>query len=401
MLKNFHNLFNWVSQNKKKINIILIVLIIIRFVFLNYINWKWGLLTSGRAGIQYGGDSMRYIDGVERLFNNTPFYFPQADYLGYIFFLAFIKIIGAGLEAALLFQLFFALISAYALYDITKSITKNKTAGIVASGLYLVNPFITTYHLYVLTESLYTSFLIFSVWSLYKMFEKKNYKYYILSFLIICITSSIRPNGWVLFPIFFYFIIMHSGIKRHIKYITFLIIILLFSLSAIFIPEFNKAIQNDASGENLVQGNVIWGGGEQKLSMPTDPSLENKNWTSAYSYVAKHPLACLKLAAYRVASETLTLNRPWMSDKFRIRFLLWVLPGYFLAIFGFIFFRKNIAVKIASVVILAQLLIISLTHADHDFRFILYILPLIYLLGSCGLLFFYYKIKTRIGKEHR
>ena len=370
-----------------------------RFVFLNFINWKWGLLTSGRPGIQFAGDTYRYLDGAEQLLNNSDLYFPQTNYLGYIYFLAFVKFIGDGLEIGLVFQLFFALVSALALYDITKAITSNKTASIIASGLYLINPFITTYHLYILTESLYTSFLIFSLWGLYKSFEKKQFKYYILTFIIICLTASIRPNGWLLFPILFYLIIQYSNLKKYLKYTSIIIVIIFFSLSAVFISGFNKAIQKEASCQNLVNGTVIWGNAEQKLNMPLDTIIENKNWTNSYSYIAKHPIDCIKLATYRVASETLTLNRPWMSLKFRIRFLIWVLPAYFFAIFGYFLFKQKIAVKISGIFILTQLILISLTFADHDFRFILYILPIIYLLCSCGILFFYRKFKSKIGNH--
>ena len=394
MRRKINNCFNWLSKNKRLLNNLLIVIILIRFILLNYVNWNWGLLTTGKSGVQFGQDSSRYIDGAAHLLSNVPFEGTEIFYLGYVFLIAFVKILGAGLEMALLIQLAFALLASYAIFDLARFITSNKTVGIIAAGLFLSNPFITTWHLYIHTDSMYFSFLIFSTWSIYKTIEKHHLKYYIFSFAIVCITALVRPSGWILLPLYFIFILSFSNLKTLIKYILSLIIICLFFISAAYLPLFNKAIQEAPAAEMLLNGGVIWGRPDQNINMPKDPNLEKKNWIYAYNYIVKHPLACLKLATYRVATELLPVHRPWISTKFKIRFLIWVLPAYLLAVFGVFAYKKNAAVIIALTIIVTNIFVISLTHADHEFRFLLYILPLIYLLAVCGLYNVFNKCKS-------
>ena len=156
------NSLSFIMNNKKAIGYTLIALIIIRFLYLNYINWTYGALSTGIPGVQYWLDSDRYLFGAENLLNGSHITTRGNQYMGYIIFIASFKFLGLSIKVIPLIQICIALLSASALYDLSKSITKSRFSSIFAIGLYLLNSFICMWHMYIMTESLYTSFVIFS-----------------------------------------------------------------------------------------------------------------------------------------------------------------------------------------------------------------------------------------------
>jgi 4-amino-4-deoxy-L-arabinose transferase-like glycosyltransferase len=378
---------DWVYRNKGICLGVIAALALIRFGYLIYYNWTCG--NTGTSGVQYYVDSYRYLDGANQLLKHQPFGHKQVEYSGYIALLAFVKWATLPLEVVIAIQVIMALVSSWFLYDMAKSITGSRAAGIIAFGLYLANPFIAVWHLYILTESLYTSFLIIVVWSIGRALQQGSYKFCLLAFSMVCITATIRPNGWILFPTIGCLLILKSKYKPLIKYTGTLAVITLFAVGVACFPPSNKVIQNVEKGvamnDLLTNGEVVWGHKELRLNMPQDSALQQANWTSSYMYILKHPFACTKLGAYRISSELLELNRLWYSTKYHILLLLWLWPAYLLAIIGAVRFKSSVNVKTALFIILGHLLIIALTYAEHEHRFLNYFLPLIYLLSACGI----------------
>jgi len=379
-------LFDWLTQNKKMCLALILLLILLRFGYLNYYNWHYG--NSGQPGVQYYVDSYRYLDGAQNLLQNQPLGHKQAEYIGYIGLLAFAKWAGGSMGAVVVFQVLMALLSAWFLYSMARKITGSKFAGMAAIGLYLANPFITVWHLYVLTESLYTSFVIISVWSIVKACEKRVFKFYILCFIVILTTATIRPNGWILMPIMFSAFILNSSLRPYMKYAAISLVAITFLIGVACIPASNQIIQkvegSVTMNDLLMRGEVVWGHPELRLSMPEDTAVKKQNWTSSSGYIIGHPFACTKLALCRVSSELLEVNRPWYSLRYRILLFIWLWLAYILAIIGWINYRKETNVKVALWIVLGHILIIALTYAEHEHRFLNYFLPLIYLLSACG-----------------
>ncbi len=385
--------FSFISNvNRRTIYFLLIILALSRFFYLNYINWTNGELCTGKGGIQYGYDAYRYLDGAERVINHQKFIEDESKYTGYIFLIAFVKTAGMDLSFVLIMQLIFALLASLALYDIGKSITKSKAAGLLAAGFYLINPFITQWHLFIHTESFYSSMLTISTWTIYKAVIKNNLKFYIISLIIISYTALIRPNGLIIFPIFFCFAIIAQKINLKIKIISVASIIITFFLILIYVPVFSNNVKVLETHDLLLKGEIIWGHKESQLDMPKETASENNYSKLGFMYILKHPITVTKLAIHRVAAELLPIYRPWNSTKFIIRFLLWMLPAYILSLIGAVFLRRNIGISIIMSIIISHLFIIACTYSDQEFRFLMYILPLIYLMGVFGLYEVYKKI---------
>ena len=394
-------LYNNVFKFKNAIFYIVLILILFRFVEINCFNWNHG--NTGTNGIQYYIDSYRYIEGSEQILKNELPGEKKIEYLGYVFLLAIIKKIGLSFFAVICIQLFLALLSSSFLFDITKSITKSRLISLFAVGFYLANPFINVWHLYILTESLYTSFVIISAWFIIKSVERKKISFYILSFIIVCITASIRPNGWILFPLMIGCFLIFLNYKWYLKILFAILIALVFVMGIALIPSLNKIVCNVGSSQTsiskvFISGEVVWGHKELRLKMPEDSTLAYGNWVNGYSYIFKHPFICGKLAIYRVANELWQINRSWYSFEYKLRLFYWLIPYYLLAIIGVLFLWKNRNIKIVFSIIIAHLFIIAITYGEHEHRFLTYFLPLIYVLSSCGIFILYKYILKIIYK---
>lgn len=381
----------WVQANKKFIYFALISLFISCFLYLNYINWTSGSLCTGKRGIQYGYDAARYINGAERILTNEPFVEKENRYLGYILLIALNKTIGFDLSFVLLFQLIFASFASFTLYDLARLISKSRIIGILAAGFYLINPFIVQWHLFIHTESLYSSLLVISAWAIYKSTQMNTFNSYSVASLIVIYTALVRPNGWAVIPIFLCFIIGSQKINLKIKLTSFVVVMFLFSLFIACFLIFNNRVKSVKTADLFMSGQVIWGHTELKVAMPKECCLGKNNSFSAIKYVFKHPVSVIKIGIIRIFTELFPLNRPYLSTKYILRFLFFMLPAYFFAVIGFLSFRRNRGVLILSSIIILHLCIIAITFSDQEFRFLIYILPLIYLLTAIGITPFFKK----------
>ena len=374
----------FIKNNKKVISYILIALILIRFLYLNYINWKYGALTTGVPGVQYWLDSDRYLFGADNLLNSLPVESRGGQYLGYIVFIAFFQLLGFSIEIIPIIQICIALLAAYLLYNLTKSITGSRLSGIVSFGLYLLNPFITTWHLFILTESLYSSFVILACWSIYKVHLNPSIKNYILCSIILIATIFIRPNGWIFIPIACCFFIFYSKkliLKIRVSLIS--LTLLLFIIGAASIPAFNKSIEATTPYELMIKGEVIWDHPSERIKMPEDLSYKNSNWSNGFFYIIHHPISCIKLASLRIGKMFIQI-REHHSFKYKAHILLWILPAYLLALIGIFYCKKRSITFLITSIIIGHSIIVGLTYATHESRFIIYILPIIYVLSGCG-----------------
>ena len=79
------------------------------------------------------------------------------------------------------------------------------------------------------------------------------------------------------------------------------------------------------------------------------------------------------------------------SAKYKLHIMLWILPAYILALIGLIYYKKRSIIILIIAVIIGHSIIVGLTYATHESRFIIYILPIIYFLSGCGLSIVYKK----------
>ena len=134
----------------------------------------------------------------------------------------------------------------------------------------------------------------------------------------------------------------------------------------------------------MLKGEVIWNHPRERIKMPKDFNNGNSNWRKGYKYIIEHPISCLKLASYRIGKMFIQI-REHHSLKYKIHILIWIIPAYFLALIGIIKYFRSSAIILVLSVLFGHSIIVGLTYATHESRFIIYLLPIIYFLSACGL----------------
>lgn len=389
--KTIKSILVWCESNRNLLLWSGVSLLLLWFLRLNYINWDTGALSNGLHGVKHWLDTDRYTGGAESIINGTPLVGRQIQFVGYMIVIAITKMLGLPIESVAIIQILTAVLAAFALFDATKTISSSTLAGFVASALFLANPFLVSWHMYVLTESLYTSFVIFSFWSLVKLYHNRKLKNYFVAIAILVPTMFIRPNGWILLPIFIGFIIITLSVSKKTKLFSALGAVVVFVLAMSFLPIFNKSIQITTPVENLQKGITVWGHDELSVEMPQDSDIERDNWVGGVKYIFKHPIPTIKLATLRVGYSLIHI-RPYHSTKYQLRVLFWILPAYLLTLIAIWFYRKKREILIPIAVVLAHLFVIAVSYAEHDSRFDIYILPIFYCMAGWG----FYKIISNV-----
>ena len=117
--------------------------------------------------------------------------------------------------------------------------------------------------------------------------------------------------------------------------------------------------------------------------MPKDLSYNKSNWSSVFIYVIDHPISSLKLISLRIGKMFIQI-REHHSFKYKAHILMWVIPAYLLGFLGLFYYKKRSIILLIISIIIGHSIVVGLTHASHESRFIIYILPIIYILSGFG-----------------
>jgi Dolichyl-phosphate-mannose-protein mannosyltransferase len=147
-------------------------------------------------GVFFGGDSLRYVDGTDRVFHHVELVGKQRSYSGYIIFLVFLRYLHLSNVGVVTIQICLAAVAGLALYELAKHLA-GRMAGLLAAVLFLINPDIFRWNLFVLTDALYIDFVILACWAIWKASGSSLWAK-TWPFAVVLYASSIRPNGWPL-----------------------------------------------------------------------------------------------------------------------------------------------------------------------------------------------------------
>lgn len=334
-----------------------------------------------KDGIRIGGDSRRYLSGAQNLLQGLALQSSQTFYLGYVAVIAFCQRTGIGLPGVIAIQLIFAALAAMALYDLGRRL-HGRRAGLIAAALFVANPDIARWNAFILTDSLYISLVILSVWVVHTTALRRKRYWYVIAVALLIAAALVRLNGWVLMAVSVLYLLSRVVSRKSLRWLAVSAVAITFISAAIAAARVFPTV----NGRPPIS---TWSGGitgipSWRVSMPPAPAPLEGTWAEALSYVAWHPLASLRLACARVAIE-LIHGRPSYSVKHNL-VLAAILPFlYLLALIGTKLNRERSLLNFIILVIAAHLTVVALTFADWDGRYLLYILPLIGLLSSCAI----------------
>mgnify|MGYP005838512063 CR=1 FL=1 len=154
------------------------------------------IANSGSNGFIHG-DSQSYINIAQNLYINSKFYnhgHPEIIRTpAYPILLATAKLFGNYILFTIFIQILISCATVYLIYKIALLIFKQNKYAVLSALLYSFEPFSVSYSCLILTETLFTFFLILSSYFLTKYFYNQSYSLLIISAISISILAYVRP----------------------------------------------------------------------------------------------------------------------------------------------------------------------------------------------------------------
>ncbi len=321
-----------------------------------------------------------YQDNAIALLNGV---FPEGRdvwYISYTFFLAGASMLG-GDYVAVLFQVLISGVALYFLHRVTYKITGNEITSFLTCFFYLAWIKIHQWNFFIYTESLFASMSIISFAALVL---SKNPKQYILTFIIFLFTVFVRPTGIALIVgvLVYGFAHYYHWVSRKVWLITIVLGV------AIGLLILNFVMKDYGFIDSYQKAEIIYPNISLELQPPGDliiPSDENSPLIRLITFIYSNPVYFFKITSLKLLLF-LGNVKPYFSILHNVLIVAFLFPLYVFAIKGFQHFtsKRKEHYFVAGFVIM-QCAIVSLTSENWDGRFLIPVLPFVFMLSAIGI----------------
>jgi len=347
------------------------------------------------TGIKIVSDSPRYLEYANGLASG--FYVERHNfwYVGYAFYLLIVfKVFGAGVTGAVIGQYCFAFLAVIALYRTAFPLSRSTLSSVITCLLFIAFADISLWNSYILTESLYTSFICFSIFFLVTVHKHKPNAINIsMAIVTVVFTFFIKPTGIALLAAvlgtisYEMFRRMAGGMVR---------VTILFSCAAVLFLLANSMMTTYGIMENYQSGEVIYDvrtytGDYPVNGLTIDPPSDlyvpgsPQPVVRVLLFMLYCPVYWMKLFSLKVF-YLLTHTRPFWSAFHNVYSLLLLLPSYVLVFKAFIDKRVDRQTIFFSVVfLLIHIVSVGVTSEDWDGRFLIPMLPVVFVLSGVAI----------------
>ena len=355
----------------------------------------WGLVQLAmllKFGVRSAVDTSRYRLIAGQIIAGE---FPSGSdvwYVGYAVTIALAKVLAIDIKWIAIWNLiasFFALIS---IYKISLILNKDWKSGFIASLFYLLFVKISQWNYILYTDPLFTSFCVITIWLFFEFRERKTKVYFALFSLLMLYTIFLRPVGLVYFGCFTIALIYPSLGKRNIAYLGILVIGFLLGLNWVLIDFVDSFLGAYARSEIIYPGLSLGIEPPKNLLIP-DP--DHFPIVKIIVFVFQNPVHFLKLFSIKILLFVLGV-RPYFAPIHNILLVLFLMPCYCLALYGFSILKSNFLKWFIPLFVGIQIIMVGLTTVNWDGRFLLPTLPFIFILTSLG---FIKLLQNRIAKR--
>jgi len=308
------------------------------------------------------GDSYFYFKGASQIFELSSFEFM---YAGYMLLLHFSQLISSSGVFMVLIQSAFTILAAYALFSLAKEYGGLKAAWL-SVGFYLLNPMLSQWTRYILTESIFYSLIIIG-FRLVTLQTNARFKVIVPVTLLL---TTLRPNGIIVACSLFSILILKSKCRILIRSIFLFLTWIPGILLAVFFlnsGSTNQATLGSSIFRATLEGNVVFGVTELNLEMPEPKTLDRSNFAFV-QYVIQNPVAIFQIALLRIYWE-LKQIRPWYSSSLNFFLIVTMITFYIFIFFGWFQVLRKPITKAIIVMTLPSSIFIGLTWAIWEGRF--------------------------------
>jgi len=340
----------------------------------------WGMeivFLAFQLGVKEGADTYLYL----RFAQNGTFGDAYVDahyqwYRSYTLFLSLFYKAGLGWVWAITTQIILASSSLWALYDLAKRVGSQKAAswGLL---LYVLWYDSHVWHFYLYSDSLFSSC---SIWCLWACCRAKQTMHLLYVLPLVIFTLFIRPPGIVL-PLIY--AVAFLGSLPMAKWIKVGIAILCLGVCAFLVQHMLPTFE---LMETYRKGEVIYSYPawnilpDASVVVPDEEnSLPNLLW-----FVGHHPLYFFKLVLNKTVAF-LVHAKPYYSWTHNMYIVLLLFPCYGLFVKGWKEWKDKEARWLLLGWCLGQTVIVALTIEDWDGRFLLPIVPYVFMGATIGI----------------
>jgi hypothetical protein len=343
----------------------------------------WLLVQSAffiKYGVRTSVDSQLYLADAMNLLAGK---WPEGRgiwYISYSTFLAFIFFCGGNNEVVVLVQIGLSGFATFFLYRLALEIFANRNVAVLSVLFYLLWFKIHEWNTFLYTESLFTSCSIISFAVLVK---SKSLLQYAVAFLLIIFTFFIRPTGFAFLiglGCYGFFSLNQANLKKAVWIVSLLVLAGTILLS--------KMLTDYTLIESYAKGEVIYPNMTLGIEVPTElviPSQDKPTMIRVLLFGINNPLYFLKLFFLKLFLFLGNI-KPYFSPLHNALIVMVLYPLYFFTIRGFIKFPALRKEKyfIAGFVV-AQSLTVAFTSENWDGRFLVPLLPYVFLLSADGI----------------
>lgn len=338
------------------------------------------------TGVRVGLDTGIYVDGGAALLQGQPLTARQPSYVGYIAFVALLQRLGLGLAAIVAGQLIAATVAAVVVFWFASALG-GAAAGAVAVLFLTADVETNRWHSYVLSDSLFASALVIETWLVYRAAMVRRIPWYVVASMALLLTATIRPEGWFVVPVAAIYWIVQAPVSVSRRATALAVLLVLCGvLAGVVGPRLGGNVEAVGPGEMLRRGQTIWDYEGWRLPMPSDAPRDAAagSGLDAARYATKHPVSTIMLMGARVAVHFAHV-RPFFSRAHNLLTVAWLLPVYLCAALGVVVCRRQSLTRWCAMVLGSQTLVVALTHADWDGRYLAHVIALIYPFAGVGL----------------
>lgn len=354
-----------------------------------------------RYGVKIVNDTARYLEYSDNILKHgIHFEVHNFWYLGYVLFISLFKFVGLGYGWIVAAQCVMSLLACLCLYKTGWQLTQNKIGGLLAAILFLGWIKISQWNFYIHPESIFTSLCAITFCSIIWYINKQG-----SILLVLCtaaITFWIKPTGFVLGLSFL--IMLIASLWQSMKLRWYSIMAIYLGLMLLLVPLLNIMLASFNIVEQMATGEIIYGYSLSDRFVWQDVFILKPNRPLFLPIKGEAPLFqivefMMQNFSYFItltASKLLTFvihMKPFFSNPHNLVIALVLYPCYWFSIKG-IQSHPTILLKIFTFSYLAlHCLIVALTVEDWDGRFLLPLLPVIFLFAGKGILEAYLRSK--------
>ena len=281
-------------------------------------------------------------------------------------------------------QVFMSGFAIIAIYRITQTLTTNNLAPLVASMLYIFWFKFQQWNLIVYTDALFANAAVIAVFLLISARTKLAY---IIAMVITLFTVLLRPPGvGFLIAILSYFLYGKLVVKKE-RMVTKSIIATVFVVVCLIIV--NEVLRDFIASflQSYANAEIIYPKISVGIEKPEQLNMPNEQYQPLIQlllFIVQNPLYMIKLALLKTALF-LGHIKPYYSLFHNLIIASFLYPVYFFAVKGARLMAKTRLYVFMMVFIGFQVLTIALTSENWDGRFLLPLLPWIFIISALGM----------------